>query len=202
MRQVVLNNVSRIGEDVQDIKGQLRKSENGEILDWITPVDHGPKQSDVIARRQKGTGLWLLNSNEFRQWLEKDKQTLFCQGTQGAGKTMITSIVVDHLCTLFQNDLNVGIAYLYCDFRRQDDQKLSDLLLSLLKQSVQERPSLPDTVRTFHENHKKRTRPSPDEISDVLKSVADVYSRVFIIVDALGECQANEGCRTKFTTCH
>src|SRR5262249_39237143 len=44
----------------------------------------------------------------------------------------------------------------------------------------------------------KRTRPSLDEISEVLHSVAGLYSRVFIIVDALDECQAPGVYRTGF----
>ena len=37
----------------------------------------------------------------------------------------------------------------------------------------------------------KRTRPSLDELSTTLQSVAATYSRVFIIIDALDELQAN-----------
>ena len=49
---------------------------------------------------------------------------------------MITSIVVDNLCTRFENDGNVGIAYLFRNFRQQQDQKPADLLASLLGQLV------------------------------------------------------------------
>jgi hypothetical protein len=47
----------------------------------------------------------------------------------------------------------------------------------------------------------KRTRPSLDEISGVLQSVAATYSRVFIIVDALDECPISDGSRQKFLSC-
>src|SRR6266536_6058887 len=85
------------------------------VLDWLTPIDYAPQQSDFISRRQGGTGQWLLNSDEFQNWVNQRSQTLFCPGIPGAGKTMITSIIVDHLCTKFQNDASVGIAYLYCN---------------------------------------------------------------------------------------
>jgi len=73
------------------------------------------------------------------------------------------------------------------------------LLSSLLKQLSQERPSLPESVKALHDQHrKKRTRPSIDELLKVLQSVTAMYSRVFIIVDALDECQASGGCRARF----
>jgi hypothetical protein len=115
---------------------------------------------------------------------------LFCPGIPGAGKTILTSIVVDDLCNRFRNDATIGIAYLYCNFQRRDEQKAEGLLASLLKQLAEELSSLPDSVRDLYNRHKdKRTRPSVDEISRALKSVATLYLRVFIIVDALDECQ-------------
>jgi hypothetical protein len=169
------------------------------ILDWLTPVDYARQQDDFITRRQEGTGQWLLDSAEFHAWVETDKQTLFCPGIPGAGKSILTSVVVKELNTRFQNDKRIGVAYLYCNFRQQDEQKAEDLLASLLKQLTQDQSSLPESVKSLYNNHKdKRTRPSFDEISRTLQSVAAMYSRVFIIVDALDECQVSDSCRMRF----
>lgn len=54
-------------------------------------------------------------------------------------------------------------------------------------------------MKKLYDHHsKKQTRPSFDEISKVLRSVAALYSRLFVIVDALDECQVFDSCRTKF----
>ena len=176
-----------------------RGQEHDTILEWLTPVNYATQQQDFISRRQAGTGQWLLDSEDFQTWLNTDKQTLFCPGIPGAGKTILTSIVVEELTTQFSKDPNISIAYIYCNFRRQDEQKISDLLASLLKQLVESQPSLLGSVKTLYGRHKdRRTRPSLDEISGVLQSVAATYSRVFIIVDALDECQISDGCRQRF----
>ena len=173
-----------------------RREEFQAILDWLTSVDYIPQQNDFIARRQEGTGQWLLDSIEFQTWLETEKQTLFCPGIPGAGKTILTSIVIEELTARFYDNKNIGIAYLYCNFRRQDEQKLEDLLASLLKQLAESQPSLPGTVKDLYDRHKtKRTRPSFDELSGSLQAVTIFYSQVFIIVDALDECEKE--CRTR-----
>jgi len=124
---------------------------------------------------------------------------LFCPGIPGAGKTILTSTIVEELYARFENDGNVGIAYLYCNYRRQHEQSLEDLFASLLKQFIQEQPSIPDIMKTLYDRHKdKRTRPSLDEILGILQTVAAAYSRVFIIADALDECQVSDGCRQSF----
>lgn len=157
------------------------------------------QQKDLINRRHEGTGLWLLESKEFNDWVDRSKQTLYCPGMPAAGKTVITSIVVDHLYNKFRYDPAVGIAYLYCNFRQQHEQKPTDLLLNLLKQLAQKQASIPESVRNLYEHHKdKPSRPSLDEISKALHSVVTGYSRAFIIVDALDECQVSDGGRRKF----
>lgn len=177
----------------------MHGKEDREILDWPTPVDYGPQHSDYLRRRQLGTRRWLLDSEEFQEWLSTNKQTLFCPGIPGAGKTILTSIVVDRLNSTFPKDSNTGIAYIYCNFQQQDKQEADDLLASLLKQLAQGQPSLPDSVKSLHDRHTdKQTRPSLDEISQVLQSVVAMYSRAFIVVDALDECQTSHGCRSVF----
>ena len=184
-------------EEWQSARGQCEERQS--ILDWLTTTDYASQQNDFINRRQAGTGQWLLDSVEFQEWLKTKQQTLFCPGMPGAGKTMLTSIIIEKLYEQFQDDPSIGIAYLYCNFRRRDEQKVEDLLASLLKQLAQGQSSLPDSVKALHDSHKnKRGRPSIDEISRTLLTVAAMYSRVFILIDALDECQVSDGCRMRF----
>ncbi|KAL7906419.1 hypothetical protein GGI35DRAFT_458100 [Trichoderma velutinum] len=191
--------MKEVRNDVTHIRSKLDGKDDIEILDWLTRTDYGPQQSDNFNRRQPETGIWFLKSRVFQDWLTTSSQTLFCPGIPGAGKTILTSIVVEELTIRKEEDRNIGIAYIYCDFRRQHEQKAEDLLASLLKQLAQSRPSLSDSVKSLYSSHRaERKRPSLDEISKELKSIAVLYSKVFIIVDALDECQASDGCRSTF----
>ncbi|KAI0405473.1 hypothetical protein F4802DRAFT_597301 [Xylaria palmicola] len=179
-----------------DLREHSVHSEQQLILDWITPIDYVTQQSDLINRRQAGTGKWLLDSAEFQAWTDNENQTLFCPGIPGAGKTILTSIVVDNLHTRFDDNPNVGVAHLYCNFRRAEDQTAEELLASLLKQLAQKQLSLPDCLLSLYERHKKnQKRLSLDNISSTFRSVAAMYSQVFIVIDALDECPAYSSSR-------
>jgi Cdc6-like AAA superfamily ATPase len=193
---LVNENVEEIKTNVAEMRRKQGEAEECAILDWISPGDaHANQQSDYFKRHQEGTGQWLLNSEEYRAWLTGRGETLFRWGMPGAGKTVLTSIVVNHL--LRQQQPSVGVAYVYCNFQRQDSQKVEDLLSVLLKQLTLGLSSLPETVRELYETHttKTRTPPSAEGILQCLKSViaSSKRERTFIVVDALDECLGPDG---------
>ncbi len=101
------------------IKSKLQKDEDCQILNWLTPLDCGTRHSDLLQKRQPGTCQWLLESKDFQNWLNTTQKTLFCPGIPGTGKSVLTSVVVDHLVSSFQDDETVCVAYIYLSFQRR-----------------------------------------------------------------------------------
>ncbi|KAB8208120.1 hypothetical protein BDV34DRAFT_58181 [Aspergillus parasiticus] len=165
----------------------LHNHEYQTVLDWLTTTDYSSKQNDSIRRRHKGTLDWLLRSREFNEWMTGNNLTLLCPGKPGAGKTTATSLVIDFLSKKLQQPSSIGIAYVYFNFRERQKQQVEDLLLSMLKQLV--RPHDLEGIRTFYQNHMQmRTRPTFNDILDILTEVVAGFSRAFLVVDALDEC--------------
>jgi NACHT domain len=178
----VKDGVNRLNKEQDDQKRQM-------LVDWLAPTDFSNQHTDFISRRQEGTGEWLLSSREYLQWRAGAQRTLLCPGIPGAGKTMMSSIVVDDLWKHFDQHPKYAIAYAYCSYKRQHEQTLVNLIATLSRQLLQERSDLPDTVQSLYQRHvHKKTRPSVDELRVLLHSVTEIYSKVFIVVDALDEC--------------
>ena len=182
-------------EIVTDLHSNKEKLNRQRILKWLTPIDYSVQQSDLVSRWQKGTGSWFLSTEEFQRWLTsptKDRQnTLFCPGIPGAGKTMITSTVISHLQSHFCNDTDVGIAYIFCSFRQQEQQTPYALVASLLKQLAKNQYFEP-TEKLYNLKQADGDRPSLEDLLMTLHSTMAMYSRVIILIDALDEYQANE----------
>jgi hypothetical protein len=102
----------------------------------------------------------------------------------------MAAAVIEELNDLHENDSDVGIAYFYCNYRRPDEQKPVNLLASLLRQLAQGQSTLPDSLKALHDQHRSTgTRPTLAEISKALNSVAGQLSQLFIVLDALDECE-------------
>ncbi|KAK6543470.1 hypothetical protein TWF694_000216 [Orbilia ellipsospora] len=183
--------VSRIDENVKSVKRRLDKEEDRQIFRWLTETDYGNIQDDKISQRTEGTGGWVLKSAEFLEWYRDYMQTLFCPGDPGTGKSIITAIIVDWLLDRKNHENgDIGVAYIYFDYKRPDEQKVEKCLASLLRQLTQRSSEIPSILKEFYQRYQDDgRRPKIDEYLQALSSVATLYSKVFIVVDALDECQ-------------
>lgn len=170
------------------------------VMDWLSPIDFRVRQFDIISKRQGETGQWFIASPKFTSWLQGAKEELFCPGIPGAGKTMMTAIAVDYIQKTIQGD-KVGVAYIYNNYNRQEEQTVTKLVASILKQLAQGHQLYRESVTALHKQHAERgTRPSLEEICTSLNSVLNKYSKAYIIIDALDEYTDSDSTRSKLIT--
>ena len=89
----------------------------------------------------------------------------------------------------------VAVTVIYLNYKEQKEQTVSNLIASLLKQMVQDHPTgiISNDVKTLHSHHVGRgTRPTLDQFIKALEVEIALYSKVFIVVDALDECEDHE----------
>lgn len=176
------------------ISPELEKVEyDGEFEYFLD--DNSSHQSYIFRKWQQGTGQWLLDSPEFQKWFDTKGETLLCPGIPGAGKTVMTSFVVNQLSRFQSSD--VGIAYFYC--RGTANQTHEYILMTLLRQLARFQDYLPHSVKDLHDRFAlEKIQPSREEIVKILQSFAAQFSRIYIIVDALDECATVGSFRTGF----
>ena len=108
----------------------------------------------------------------------------------------MAAIAIDHLGTLAQAD--VGLAYVFCNYKSQIDQNLYGLLSALLKQLVQSRADIAVPVTRLYDHYsKQKSRLSLDEIFTALLTVCSNHARVYVVMDALDEYTDQDGTRSQ-----
>lgn len=171
---------------------QLQKIEI--VSDWLSPTDFPAQQHDHISSRQEGTGQWLLDSPQFKGWIQGSQKTLFCPGIPGAGKTTMAAVAIDHLSTLLKAD--VELAYVFCNYKSTADQDLYSLLSALLKQLGKSWTGIrAPVISLYDECSREQRKPSVKEIFETLSAICLNYARVYIVVDALDESSDQDGTR-------
>jgi hypothetical protein len=54
--------------------------EHRKILNWISKRNYWTNQQDYFDRAENGTGKWVLDSVEFKEWIEGGNRFLWCRG--------------------------------------------------------------------------------------------------------------------------
>lgn len=168
----------------------IEDDQAAKILDWLSPIDYGTEQSDFLDKRQQGTGQWLLNSDQFQHWYTNRGQILLFQGIPGAGKTIIAAAVNDYIGNKQRSDSDLGLAFVFCNFRRKHQQKPINILASILKQLARQDKRVLKEVKSLHDRHTKmKTQPLQTELIGALGTVGDCFKQTYVVIDALDETQ-------------
>ncbi|KAF4962426.1 hypothetical protein FSARC_9498 [Fusarium sarcochroum] len=192
--------IQEVGQDIRDLRHRVEAKqqslEKTNILSWLQKVNWSHELSKHLQHRAPGTGQWLLDSPEFRKWLNEPGDSLLCYGPPGAGKTVMASIVVDNLQSEFRLNTsnNQGtqsaVIFVFCAFENRGRQNTIHILLSLLQQLIEQLPSIPDIVQDLHRNTSNGQLESIRKM-DIVQSLivaARLFSRVLLVIDALDEC--------------
>ncbi|KAH7134220.1 hypothetical protein EDB81DRAFT_887025 [Dactylonectria macrodidyma] len=133
-RTIINDAIMSTDMKVTALTSNSEREQEREILDWLSPIDYDPNQSDTLIRRELGTRQWTLNSPEYQSWLSGDQTVLFCPGIPGAGKTVLTSVVINGLLGRLQHVSDNRIVYIYFNYQLKNEQTATDLIASLMKQ--------------------------------------------------------------------
>ncbi|KAF7347221.1 Ankyrin repeat-containing protein [Mycena venus] len=178
--------LTSVKDAARDQKQHHDAAKREKIIEWMSPLNFFQRQADIFSTLQPGTGEWLLADSRFQDWLSGFGKILWCRGMPGSGKTVLASLVINHLEARFSND-GIGVACIYLNHKESETQSLTNLLAGIWRQLVLHK-CIPDVVENLYERHRERqTRPSLDDFVGTVNFAVAQYSKVHLVVDALDE---------------
>ena len=181
-----------------------------DVLEWLSPTLYDSRHNEIKHQRIKGTGVWLLETLQYKSWRsDPDAPSfLWCYGGPGTGKTVLTygrlppvltarallighrSLVLDELLNAV-GDEDIGVAYIYLDYADRQAQALDNLIASLAKQLSLWKEGSEDIKALYEQCQRGKSRPDLSKLEATLKTVCNRFKRVFFVFDALDECEDN-----------
>ncbi|KAH7136884.1 hypothetical protein B0J13DRAFT_677676 [Dactylonectria estremocensis] len=170
-----------------------------QVVNWLnSPTVKKPEtqyHSEFCGVRSSypETGQWILETNHLRGWIKEkipDHPILWICGKKGAGKTILASLIIDHLLddtNLTAENADFKTSFFYC---RESDETLGEprflaVLKSLLRQMVGHNR---DLLPTLHEKIRGRGPLNDDKAAKTLIDLfGDIGMKQFIIIDGLDE---------------
>ncbi|RPB14017.1 hypothetical protein P167DRAFT_477962, partial [Morchella conica CCBAS932] len=169
------------------------------VLNWVCSDNVDTKHNDVSNRMQEGTGQWLIREPKFQEWYTGVSHTkmLWGYGIPGAGKTFIRRYVISAAVFNYLEEqssaLNYGMAHIYFDYKEREQQRPENVVSSLVKQFARRIPYLPAVLEEMHGKFKNHLKgPTLEELYPILITITRLFSRSYIIFDALDECDEKQ----------
>ena len=165
---------------------------HAELMAWVCPYHGDPfdNYSAGLKRRHPGTGAWLTTSEDFETWSQRDYGVFWLRGLPGCGKTVLTSTVVEYIQrSLVSKNSRVALAFFYIDYRDPEKQSLDACLANIVRQLINQTPQGIKQLEELKEQKQRsfsRNLAARDYI-DMIKKLADMQSKVYIVIDALDE---------------
>ncbi|KAI9778901.1 MAG: hypothetical protein M1816_003882 [Peltula sp. TS41687] len=193
--------VKEIRREQTKVRAQKEKEDRGkklkEIMAWLSPLEFYEVERRIFDDSYRHAGRWLIDHPVFKGWQSGLPSELFCWGAPGSGKTVLSSIVLNHLRNEYEEGVNGDVkpadqrAAVFSVFikHKGKDQSVRNVYASLVKQMMafQKDTFDLDSILPIFNRAGGIARPSEEELKPILHKAISKLKRVFIIVDALDE---------------
>ena len=187
--------LAQIGANVRDLLTSRRTDQFHKILDWLSPPDPWISHRSARQHHEPHTGLWFLQSDQYKRWKGGHTRHLWLYGKAGCGKTVLSSTVIEDLRPHCESAINTGFAVFYLSFSNNRKQSFQSLLVSLVAQLGGKGPGRVMLQQEYDKPN--RSLPGPATLEEILMSSISQYDNVFLTLDALDECPETEESRQK-----
>jgi len=100
--------------------------ERSKILKFFLSIDPTRNLDINKELRHPTTGFWLTGDQTFQEWLKETGSCLWLSGIPGAGKSVLSTLVIDE-CIKYAGSKR-AVAYYYCDYKDANSQNPESLL--------------------------------------------------------------------------
>ena len=84
LSQAIQGDVMDLKDELSNLSSEITKLNlshvHQKVLYWLSPLNFASRHADIMSRRQKGTGEWLIDSDEFQDWSSGRQRMLWCAG--------------------------------------------------------------------------------------------------------------------------
>lgn len=206
----IQNTTRELRSKILDLNSSINTPDDQRLrvmLEWLDAPDPSAPHNMVRKGRTEGTGAWLLQVAEFKEWRDSVKMAiLWMHGIPGCGKSVLTSSLVDYMRYFVSTGgRTAALAYFYFQFSDKDTSTVDMMLRSLISQLSSWKRSPPKTLEYHASLHFRGSRyyprinykdgvsrPSTNELIGILHDITKELGEAFLVIDGLDECADQE----------
>lgn len=100
---------------------------------------------------------------------------------------MHAAVIVQHLRQLFPEHSKIKVAGVFFDYKNKALQTPANILASIWMQIANHEEIDQHVAQLYHQNILKGTKPSTEEVSEVLRKEISKHDKILLVIDAVDE---------------
>ncbi|KAH7333141.1 hypothetical protein BKA65DRAFT_40515 [Rhexocercosporidium sp. MPI-PUGE-AT-0058] len=176
----------------QERKQAEERSKYLQVLEWFSAARSIQQDHNTFLRaRSHGTGDWILKEEKVRNWLEVDvpeSSILWINGIPGAGKTILTSIIINSCSTTDEKNTT----YFYCKENDSEKNNCISIYRGLLSQMLNNHRDLIPYCHDRMSSTGEINLTTTNLAENLLKVLFEKAENTRVVIDGLDECDANQ----------
>ncbi|KAI0861632.1 hypothetical protein F4860DRAFT_475705 [Xylaria cubensis] len=168
-------------------------SHRATVRQWLSSYNCEAEQTRYRKTRSicQSPGSWLLKDSRFLNWSTPEFCSypfIWLNGIPGAGKTILASIIVDHL----QCIPDATVAYFYCKHGDEHRNSFISVTRAILAQLLCQRPHLTPYFFEKASTSGDAVLNSVVTAKEMIRTVLGSCEKTYIIIDGVDECGHND----------
>jgi hypothetical protein len=88
----------------------------------------------------------------------------------------------------------IELTFVYCNHKQNLSQRVEYFVGAIVRQLLEQKETVPKEIQTLYERYRKKgTTPTRSEYFDILQSLSNECTKIYLVVDALDECINENG---------
>ena len=194
----LLDRVGGISQQIAELQVGLSKQkppsdvEREDLLKWIDATSSYVDFLAAKSARQSNTCDWILERNEFKQWLDQDSSSraakiLWLYGKHGAGKTIISGRIAEYLLESQQR----LFAYFFCSYGNKQKRQCISIVKAWVFQILKQDSTACSTALTIYKVRESNFA-NDSELWQIFKRITAQVKTCCFLVDGFDECEKDD----------
>ena len=134
-----------------------------------------------------------MKSEFYADWKTNPNSFLWLHGIPGCGKTILSSTIIEDVLYHCSHDHSLAVLYFYFDFNEVEKQQHEKMIRSLIMQLSFRCKDTSRDLQSLFSFCRDGDRPPPlDELLAILQKMIREFKGIYIVLDALDECEDRE----------
>ncbi|MCJ1466370.1 hypothetical protein MMC07_004989 [Pseudocyphellaria aurata] len=158
------------------------------LRDWLKAPNATVDHNAACAKSYPETGMWLVESPAFSNWLTEQNSILWLNGFAGSGKSVLCSTVIQFALRNRASDprVAVAVAYFYFTFSDESKRDESGMLRALLLQLAAQLQDGETELNRLYQSYNFGV-PTSRVLLEYLRRLFQRFHHVRIVLDGLDE---------------